>query len=93
MRRLKWRLVGTSNIILGGMNSQNKSLIADKPDEDGRTVGFLSRGEPYIELGYGVENIFKFFRVDLIHRLTYLDKTDNPDVRKFGVLFSFQFNL
>jgi hypothetical protein len=93
MRRLKWRLVGTSNIILGGMSRKNKALIADKPDEDRRTVGFLSRGEPYIELGYGVENIFKFFRVDLIHRLTYLDKSVNPEVRKFGVLFSFQFNL
>lgn len=94
MRRLKWRLVGTSNIILGGMNQKNKALIADKPDADGGlNVGFLSRGEPYIELGYGVENIFKFFRVDFIHRLSYLDKTKNPDVRKFGVLFSFQFNL
>ncbi|MDQ2655917.1 MAG: DUF5686 family protein, partial [Bacteroidota bacterium] len=93
MRKLKWRLVGTSNIILGGMSSMNKALVAEKPDKDGIAVGFLSRGLPYIELGYGVENIFKFFRVDFIHRLTYLDKEKNPDVRKFGVLFSFQFNL
>ncbi len=93
MRKLKWRLVGTSNIILGGMSAMNKALVAEKPDEDGITVGFLSRGLPYIELGYGVENIFKFFRVDFIHRVTYLDREKNPDVRKFGVLFSFQFNL
>ena len=94
MRKLKWRLVGTSNIILGGMSSMNKALVAEKPDaDDGLSVGFLSRGVPYIELGYGVENIFKFFRVDLIHRITYLDKNKNPDVRKFGVFFSFQFTL
>ena len=62
------------------------------PDEETK-VGFLLNGKPYIELGYGVENIFKFFRVDFIHRMSYLDKTQNPDVRKFGVLFSFQFNL
>ena len=93
MRKLKWRLVGTSNIILGGMSSMNKALIAEQPDDDGITIGFLSRGKPYIELGYGVENIFKFFRVDFIHRVAYLDKNKNPDVRKFGVLFSFQFNL
>lgn len=92
MRKLKWRLVGTSNVILGGMSSMNKALIAEKADQE-NAVGFLSRGIPYVELGYGVENIFKVFRVDLIHRLTYLDKTRNPDVRKFGVLFSFQFNL
>jgi hypothetical protein len=94
MRRLKWRLVGTSNVILGEMSSMNKSLIADKPkSDDGLEVGFLKPGVPYMELGYGVENIFKFFRIDLIHRLTYLDKNQNPDVRKFGVLFSFHFNL
>lgn len=93
LRKLKWRLVGTSNIILGGMSSMNKALIAEKPDSEGLTIGFLSRGAPYIELGYGVENIFKFFRVDFIHRLTYLDENKNPDVRRFGVLFSFQFNL
>jgi hypothetical protein len=93
MRKLKWRLVGTSNIILGGMSSMNKSLIAEHSEDGGLAVGFLSRGVPYIELGYGVENILKFFRVDFIHRVTYLDKEKNPDVRKFGVLFSFQFNL
>ena len=72
MRKLKWRLVGTSNVILGGMSSMNKALIAETTTEE-EPVGFLSRGLPYIELGYGVENIFKFFRVDGIHRLTYLD--------------------
>lgn len=92
MRKLKWRLVGTSNVILGGMSSMNKALIAETTTEE-EPVGFLSRGLPYIELGYGVENIFKFFRVDFIHRLTYLDKAKNPDVRRFGILVSFQFNL
>jgi hypothetical protein len=92
MRKLKWRLVGTSNVIFGGMSSMNRALIAETAAGE-EQVGFLSRGVPYIELGYGVENIFKFFRVDLVHRLTYLEKTENPDVRKFGVLFSFQFNL
>lgn len=93
MRRLKWRLVGTSNVILGGMSSMNKALIAEDSEVNGSAIGFLSRGVPYIELGYGVENIFRFFRVDLIHRVTYLDRSRNPDVRRFGILFSVQFNL
>lgn len=95
LRKLKWRLVGTANVIYGGMSDQNRKLI---PIEDGdpntpdvyQPVGFFEKNKPYVELGYGVENIFKFFRVDFIHRLSYLDK---PDVRKFGVFFSFQFNL
>jgi hypothetical protein len=92
MRKLKWRLVGTSNIIMGGMSQSNRDLIAETTSSGEETldVGFLSYGKPYVEMGYGVENIFKFFRVDFIHRLSYLDK---PDARKFGIFFSVQFNL
>lgn len=86
MRKLKWRLVGTSNIIYGGMQEKNRQLIADGSSQP----GFLSKGKPYVELGYGVENIFQIFRVDFIHRLSYLN---NPDVRNFGILFSAQFAL
>jgi hypothetical protein len=57
-------------------------------------VGFLSSGKPYIEMGYGVENIFKFLRVDFIHRLSYLqNEPEKPSPRKFGIFFSFQFSL
>ena len=31
----------------------------------------------------GIENIFRFFRVDAIHRLTYLNYTE--DITKFGI--------
>jgi hypothetical protein len=98
MRRLKWRLVGTTNVIFGGMSQMNRNLIAPITDEaTGQQimpVGFLSYGRPYIEMGYGVENIFKFIRVDFIHRLSYLEQV--PDQRKpraFGVFVSFQFTL
>jgi hypothetical protein len=45
----------------------------------------LSYDKPYAELSYGIENIFRFLRVDLIHRLTWLE---NPDIRRFGVKIS-----
>ncbi len=95
MRKLKWRLVGTANVLYGGLREANQKLISEtsssgeltsKPDS-------LSPDKPYIELGYGVENIFRFFRVDFIHRLSYTDPILNPDVRKFGVFFSMQFSL
>lgn len=95
LRKLKWRLVGTANVIYGGMSDMNRALIPVE-DTDPETppeylpVGFLDNNKPYVELGYGVENIFKFLRIDFIHRLSYLD---NPGARKFGVFFSFQFNL
>jgi hypothetical protein len=87
MRRLKWRWLGTANLIAGGMSKANQALVTKSEKDD---IGYLVNGKPYMELGYGVENIFKFIRVDFIHRLSYLD---NPDVRKFGVLVSFQFSL
>ncbi len=93
MRMLKWRLVGTSNVILGGMSNMNRELIAEQTEDGSAAIGFLSNRVPYIELGYGVENILRFFRVDFIHRVTYVDRSARPDVRRFGVLFSFQFNL
>jgi hypothetical protein len=91
MRKLKWRLVGTANVLYGGMRQHNRDLIANETSA-GPTLqtGFLSVGKPYVEMGYGVENIFKFFRVDFIHRLSYLNK---PDIRSFGVFFSAQFSL
>jgi Family of unknown function (DUF5686)/CarboxypepD_reg-like domain len=95
MRKLKWRLVGTANILYGGLSKANRAIIADTtPDrQEALQPGFLEPGRPYVELGYGVENIFKFFRVDFVHRLSYLDENRSPSVRKFAVLFSFQFSL
>ena len=91
MRKLKWRLVGSANVIYGGLSAANRNINAPiTPNgEDTLPLGYFDH-RPYVELGYGVENIFKFFRVDFVHRMTYLD---NPDVRNFGVLFSFQFTL
>lgn len=95
MRKLKWRLVGTANILYGSLSAKNKSILSSEtPDgKTALTVGSLTPGKPYIELGYGVENIFKFFRIDFIHRLSYLHY--NPDVktRSFGVLLGVQVTL
>jgi len=92
MNKLKWRLLATSNVIFGGMRQSNRDLVAQltPTGEAALPVGFFKDTKPYIELGYGVENIFKIFRVDFVHRLSYLD---NPNVRKFGVLFTAQFQL
>ena len=54
------------------------------------SFGRLDPTRPYIELGYGIENIFKFFRVDFFHRMTYLDM---PEARPFVVKVSAQIIL
>lgn len=97
MRRLKWRLVGSGNVLYGGLSQKNRALLLeDNTFPDNRvtpSVGFLDRGKPYVEVGYGIANIFKFFRVDFMHRLTYLDYDPNVKTRRFGILFSAQLDL
>lgn len=88
MRKLKWRLTGLANIIYGDLSDENLAMSEPLPfpvDNNNLTID-----KPYIELGYGVENIFKFLRVDFVHRLSYLE---NDRARKFGVLFTAQFKL
>jgi len=91
LRKLNWRMLATANVLVGGMRDSNQALIAAQTPDGEPTLlpGFLD-SRPYVELGYGVENIFRFLRVDFVHRLTYLDR---PDVRNFGILFTAQFQL
>lgn len=90
IRRLKWRSLVSTGIVYGDLSDKNK--LPYVPDAIGNQPIFFSslRDKPYIEIGYGIENIFKIFRVDFFHRVTYLDK---PGVRRFGVKFAVQFSL
>lgn len=89
MKLLKWRLTTNADILYGGIRDSNYNLFI--PTADYLAPPFAKMdSRPYMELGYGVENIFKIFRVDFFHRMTYLEQ---PDVRKFGVKVSFQFIL
>ncbi|HSG68208.1 MAG TPA: DUF5686 family protein, partial [Bacteroidales bacterium] len=78
MRKLKWRTVIHGRILLGNLSEENR----DYSLFPGRRLDMTT---PYYEAGAGVENIFKFIRVDAIWRLTYRD-TNNP--RNFGVFIS-----
>jgi hypothetical protein len=96
LKKMNWRLLGTVNVIEGGMRQSNRDMIAqyNASGEETLPVGYFTNGKPYVELGYGVENIFRFLRVDFVHRVSYLDHTIGVQTaRKFGVLFTAQFQL
>lgn len=87
INRLNLRLVATGQVLWGDVSQANRdiSTVAGLP------APFRSLGsDPYAEVGYGVENIFRLVRVDFIHRLTYLN---NPNVSRFGVKVGVQFKL
>ncbi|RIW15687.1 carboxypeptidase-like regulatory domain-containing protein [Algoriphagus lacus] len=92
IKRLKWRAVGNANVLWGSVENYNVENVpaVDPEGNPLNTFGRLDFGKPYLELGYGIENIFKFFRVDFFHRMTYLD---NPGAKPFQVKISAQFIL
>lgn len=56
------------------------------------TTQIMNSWKPYIEVSFGIHNIFKFFSVDYFHRLTYINDGSNgaPKTQKWGLRFAFQ---
>ena len=81
---MELREVFVSNIILG--NVHDKSNLDNLPD----FITPLSYHNPYIEVGIGLENIFKVLRINAIWRLLHLE---NKNAIPFGVFGSIYFSL
>lgn len=84
VKDLKLRSFIYTKMAIGSLNSENLDIIPAS-DNEGRAVtpiGTFRNDIPYIEAAYGLENIFRLFRVEFIHRLTYLD---NERARPFFV--------
>ncbi len=91
VKRLKWReyfaVKGMWSTVTDKNNpmlerNQGDNLLFQFPD--GAHV--MDKNKPYLEVVVGVHNIFKFFGIDYVRRLTY---NDFPGVKKNGVRFSF----
>ena len=83
-RKLKLRQFWTLKSVIGDLSPANQQLnfVGNHP--------FRSLdGKMYTEIGTGIDNIFKFFRVDFVWRLnTGLQPKINQE--KFGVFFGFR---
>ena len=90
MKKLKWRMIGSANALYGSIKESNIGTVRFETDSEGTEIipfKKLSGGMPYVELGYGIENIFKVFSIEAFHRITYLD---SPNVNKFALKFNIQ---
>ncbi len=92
IQKLKWRFLATANVLYGSLRPENAAIMAATgPDgEPTSDFGQLDPGRPFVEVGYGIENIFRFVRVDAVHRITY---RETPDAQKFALKISAQFKL
>ena len=71
----------------------NTSLYKLPTESDGTPITHaMTGGTPYIEGSVGVTNIFKFFRVDLVHRFTYLG-SEYHNVSPWGIRARFRFDF
>jgi hypothetical protein len=83
IRKLKWREVLAVKGAVGQTSADN-ILYNQLPE------GSYFISKPYMEASAGVENIFRFIRVDAVWRLFY---NDHPDVKPFGVMVSMNFDF
>ncbi|MBC3784163.1 DUF5686 and carboxypeptidase-like regulatory domain-containing protein [Spirosoma utsteinense] len=97
IRKLNWRLVANADALWGSETRANRAVETFKPMPDGLKpihIGSLNGRIPYVELGYGIDNIFKIFRIQGIHRLTYLGAGSNGlPIDKFVVKGSASFSF
>jgi hypothetical protein len=88
LKRLKWREVVGIKGIWGKMGDDNIAEMALP------IYTSTLRAKPYFEASAGVENIFKFLRLDLLWRLNYLDNEFNGiKVNRLGLRGKFQFRF
>jgi len=81
MRKLQWREIAQVKAVWGGINQRNLDILENKK-------AFTTlRAKPYVEVGAGVENIFKILRFDFIWRLAYLE---NENISNYGIRASLQ---
>jgi len=89
LNRLKLREVVSFNGVFGSLSDKNNPSVSDNlfvfPEE---SKGFGNK--PYMEVSFGLDNIFKILRVDYYRRLNYLD---NPNIKKDGIRVSLRFSF
>ena len=83
IRKLKWREVVSLKGALGHVSGSNLQYN-EWPE------GRYPITKPYTEASLGIENIFRFIRVDAVWRLAY---NDHPNIKPFSVMISMNFNF
>ena len=88
LKRLKWREVLVFKGVWGMLSKENNGSLANTRAKLLFPVGMTSVRDPYLEMGFGVENIFRLFRVDFIWRLTHRRPMPGQEVQNFAVNLS-----
>ena len=86
VKKLKFRQFYSARALWGGLSEENKAFNTPP----GETFPFQSlEGKTYLELGAGVDNILKFFRIDFVWRVSPTPLPPEKS-KRFGVFGSFR---
>lgn len=89
-RKLKWRQFWTAKSLWGSLSDNNEALNYVLDSTGNKLSAFKKlNGKAYIEIGTGIDNILKVFRLDFVWRLSPSPATAGV-ASKFGVFGSFQ---
>ena len=94
IKKLKWREWFAIKGVWGHLTDKNNPYL-EKNQGDGRLFKFpknshVMNDTPYWECVAGVHNIFKFFSVEYLRRLTYLNSNN---IDKWGIRFGFMMSF
>lgn len=84
-RILKFRQFWSAKVLWGGLSDANKNYNADGNGHAFKTLD----GKPYMEIGTGVDNIFKVFRLDFIWKVLPRPLPEKT-FERFGIFGSFR---
>jgi hypothetical protein len=90
MRKTSVRQFWNVKAVWGDLSKENKRLnLQDFPNYRLRSL----RGNGYVEVGTGIDNIFRYFRVDLVWRFAPPQQMvvlpNKNSINRFGVFGSF----
>ncbi len=87
IKKLKWREIVTVKALWGSLSSRNDGSLAGTQAVLLFPEGMSSVHKPYVEAGFGIENIFKIFRIDAIWRVTQREGRSGTD--NFAINFAY----
>lgn len=91
LRKLEWRSLVHFRGVWGTLTEDNQNANRFNTADVGGTIPFRAPSPiPYMEVGVGIENIFKIFQIQATWRLNYLDNPESiPFIVQGGIYFAF----
>ncbi len=94
VKKLKWREYFAVKGMWGTLTDKNNPFLAQNQNDNViyrfPSSSHVMSGKPYWEVVAGVHNIFNFFSVEYVRRITYLG---NAGTNKWGIRFGFDMSF